>query len=167
MKTMILASTPSGIIGDNGKLPWPRLEGDLKRFKERTLGHVVIMGRNTFNSLPNGPLPERCNIVLTRKVTTTDRWNAFKYNMTHLNSSLKFISNANDILFDYTYEQVYIIGGAEIYKQFEEHCDEIIWTQVEQEYEGDTKFIPSKILWRKISWEQCKGYKVISLIKKY
>ena len=62
MKTMILASTPSGIIGDNGKLPWPRLEGDLKRFKERTLGHVVIMGRNTFNSLPNGPLPERCMV---------------------------------------------------------------------------------------------------------
>jgi dihydrofolate reductase len=65
---MILAITKNGIIGIDNKIPW-YIKADLQRFRELTTNHIVIMGRKTFESLPNGPLKNRINIVITRDQT--------------------------------------------------------------------------------------------------
>lgn len=64
MKGILVATSPEGIIGKNNTIPWHYSE-DLKRFKKLTVGKTVIMGRNTWESLPIKPLPERRNIVIT------------------------------------------------------------------------------------------------------
>ena len=64
---LIVACDPKGGIGYNNKLPWSKIEGDLPRFKELTTGKVVLMGRNTWDSLPKQPLPNRINVVVTKK----------------------------------------------------------------------------------------------------
>ena len=64
---LILAVDPNGGIGYNNDLPWPKLAGDLPRFKSLTSGQAVIMGRNTWESLPKKPLPNRLNFVVTSK----------------------------------------------------------------------------------------------------
>ena len=67
MKGILVATSPEGIIGKNNTIPWHYSE-DLKRFKKLTVGKTVIMGRNTWESLPMKPLPERRNIVITSSV---------------------------------------------------------------------------------------------------
>tara|TARA_B100001094_G_scaffold217285_1_gene211346 strand:- start:21 stop:485 length:465 start_codon:yes stop_codon:yes gene_type:complete len=67
MKGILVATSPEGIIGKNNTIPWHYSE-DLKRFKKLTVGKTVIMGRNTWESLPIKPLPERRNIVITSSV---------------------------------------------------------------------------------------------------
>jgi dihydrofolate reductase len=62
---LIVASDPDGGIGYNNKLPWSRIQGDLPRFKKLTSGKIVVMGRNTWDSLPVKPLPNRTNYVVT------------------------------------------------------------------------------------------------------
>ena len=62
---LIIACDPKGGIGFNGKLPWTNLQGDLLRFKELTTGKVILMGRNTWESLPKKPLPNRINVVVS------------------------------------------------------------------------------------------------------
>jgi dihydrofolate reductase len=64
---LIVACDPSGGIGYNNKLPWSKIEGDLPRFKELTTGKVILMGRNTWESLPKQPLPNRINVVVSSK----------------------------------------------------------------------------------------------------
>lgn len=66
--TIIAAVADNGAIGVNGTLPW-NLPKDLKRFKERTIGSAVIMGRNTWESLPKKPLPQRLNIVVSNRLS--------------------------------------------------------------------------------------------------
>ena len=172
MITLVFASDPNGIIGNKGKLPWPTLKGDLKRFKEITMGGTVVMGRNTFESLPNGPLIGRHNIVLTKNITLQDRWKAFKFNIKNLlsDTSLEFENNFNDVVDDVRNEKfnnVFVIGGASIYRQMEHCCDRMIWTQVKEAYEGDTKFIPSKIVWQKITETDRSEYKILTFRKKW
>ena len=70
---MILAITKNGIIGIDNKIPW-YIKADLQRFRELTSNHIVIMGRKTFESLPNGPLKNRINIVITRDTTKTTQY---------------------------------------------------------------------------------------------
>ena len=64
---LILACDPKGGIGYQNKLPWDKLQGDLPRFKQLTDGQIVVMGRNTWDSLPKKPLPNRLNIVITNR----------------------------------------------------------------------------------------------------
>lgn len=65
---LIVACDPKGGIGYNNKLPWSKIEGDLPRFKELTQGQNIVMGRNTWESLPKKPLPNRTNYVLSSKM---------------------------------------------------------------------------------------------------
>jgi len=64
---LIVACDPKGGIGYNNKLPWTNIQGDLPRFKELTTGKVILMGRNTWESLPKKPLPNRINVVVTKQ----------------------------------------------------------------------------------------------------
>ena len=167
MRTMMITSDPNGVIGKNGKLPWPILKGDSDRFEKITTDYTVVMGRNTFNSLLEQPLKGRCNIVLTKKITVSDLFKAVKFNLLNLRTSLKFVENANDVLSKYTYEPVFIIGGRETFRAFEDSCDNMIWTKIYKEYEGDSVFKPSQIVWRVSSREQHEGYEIVYLTKKY
>lgn len=117
------------VIGAEGDLPW-YLPKDLKRFKEKTIGHPVIMGRKTFNSLGGKPLKNRTNIILTRRKD-------FKVEGAKVVSS---IDDAIEIASETDPNEIFIIGGGEIYKATLSITDKIYLTIVHSSFEGDTFF---------------------------
>jgi dihydrofolate reductase len=124
MKIIIIAALNNKrVIGKDGKIPW-HVSEDLKRFKRLTLGHVVLMGRKSYDSLGK-PLPGRRNVVLTsRKIAGVETFAS--------------INAALDALNDQ--EKVYVIGGGEIFKLFLERADEMYLTLINNDIEGDTFF---------------------------
>ena len=122
---LIVARATNGVIGRDGKLPW-HIPADLKRFKALTMGHPMIMGRKTFDSLP-GLLPGRRHIVLTR-----DReWGAEGAEVAHTVEEALGLGG----------DRVWVIGGAEILAQFLPLADTIELTEVLADIDGDT-FMP-------------------------
>ena len=124
--TIIAAVSINNVIGNDNKLIW-KLSNDLKRFKNLTTNHSVIMGRKTFESLPN-PLPDRDNIVITRDT------NYSKPNI-QVCSSIEDAINLTK-----TDTQPFIIGGGEIYSQTINIVDKIELTRVHKEFDGDAYF---------------------------
>ena len=104
MITIIVAIAENGAIGYKNELLY-RISADLKRFKALTTGHTVMMGRKTFLSLPKGALPNRRNIVLTRDANA------------QFPGTETFVSIEDALAAVGADEQVFVIGGAEIYKQ--------------------------------------------------
>ena len=129
MLSLIVAIANDNVIGKNNKLIW-HISDDLKRFKQITSGKKMIMGRKTFESLP-GVLPNREHIILTRDKNYTVDSNqvAIEHDF---DSILKKYLNSED--------EVFIIGGAEIYKQFLPHCNKLYLTKINHSFEGDTHF---------------------------
>jgi len=119
---LIVACDPKGGIGYNNKLPWSKIEGDLPRFKELTNGGVVVMGRNTWESLPFKPLPNRINFIVTRQTGYYPR-SCFTI------PSLDYISN---------FKNGWIIGGAKLINSSWDLIDEIHLTKTFTEYTCDT-----------------------------
>ena len=124
--TIIAAVSINNVIGNKNKLIW-KLSNDLKRFKNLTTNHSVIMGRKTFETLPN-PLPDRDNIVITRDT------NYSKPNI-QVCSSIEDAINLTK-----TDTQPFIIGGGEIYTQTINIVDKIELTRVHEEFDGDAYF---------------------------
>ena len=124
--TIIAAVSINNVIGNDNKLIW-KLSNDLKRFKNLTTNHSVIMGRKTFETLPN-PLPDRDNIVITRDT------NYSKPNI-QVCSSIEDAINLTK-----TDTQPFIIGGGEIYSQTINIVDKIELTRVHKEFDGDAYF---------------------------
>lgn len=129
MLSIIVAVAQNDVIGGDNKLLW-HISNDLKRFKEITSGHTMIMGRKTFESLP-GVLPNRHHIILTR-----DK------NYTIDNPNVEVIHSIEEIIhkFKFASEEAFIIGGGEIYKQLIHSVDRIYLTKIFKDFEGDTKF---------------------------
>ena len=127
MINVIVAKASNNVIGAKNELIW-HLPNDLKHFKNLTSGHPIIMGRKTFESLGR-PLPNRTNIVITRD----KNWQA--ENVEKEFSLEKAIESAKKIN-----EDIYIIGGGNIYKQAMEFADVLYITEVHHEFEGDTYF---------------------------
>jgi dihydrofolate reductase len=129
---LIVAFDDIGTIGYQGKIPWS-LPDDLAWFKAQTIGHVVIMGKSTWYSLPVKPLPGRENIVLTHsyKYVSSGIW--------HLSSLDGAVSFARDKWPDKT---IFIIGGASVYHQAMERnmVDEVLATVVHGVHTGDKFF---------------------------
>lgn len=115
---LIIACDPKGGIGYNGKLPWSKIEGDLPRFKELTTGKIVLMGRNTWDSLPKKPLLNRINWVKTTR-------------------PIDGIINPDDELLARERE-VWLIGGAKMIESYWSYVDEIHLTKTFTEYTCDT-----------------------------
>ena len=136
--TIIVAAAENNIIGNDNKLIW-HLSDDLKRFKELTKGHHVIMGRKTFESMPKA-LPNRTNVIITRKK------DYFAENAIVTNSLDEAIKLTSDD------PQPFIIGGGEIYKIALNISDRIELTRVHHNFDGDTYFpeIDNKI-WTEIN----------------
>ncbi|ALB43917.1 MULTISPECIES: dihydrofolate reductase [Clostridium] len=129
MISIIVAIAKDNVIGKDNKLLW-HISEDLKRFKKITTGKKMIMGRKTFESLP-GILPNREHIVLTRD--NNFNVDSDKVTIEHdFNSVLQRYLKCED--------EVFVIGGAEIYKQFLPYAKKLYLTKVDEEFEGDTYF---------------------------
>lgn len=155
---MILARADNGVIGNDGGLPW-RLPADLKRFKALTMGHPMVMGRKTFESLP-GLLPGRRHIVLTRN----GDWRA---------EGAETVIDIAAALAAADSERIAIVGGAEIYRLFEPLAQRIELTEVHAEPVGDTRmpaFDPT--IWEEVardSHEASDGrpaYSFVTLVRR-
>ena len=131
MFELIVAYDKNGLIGVNGVLPW-NIRDDLMRFRQLTMGHIVIMGRKTFESLPNGPLRGRINVVLTRENiegSEKDREaNVYMTNMVKLFDVLGSLKQQGQKLF--------VIGGREIYDLLFDICTTIHATVVDGDFSG-------------------------------
>jgi dihydrofolate reductase len=126
MIVLVVARDIFGLIGKDNKLPWHCKE-DLQRFKKITMGKKIVMGRKTFESLPK-MLPGRQHIVLTKNKD-------FKH------EGVEVFHSIDDLLTAYKgKEDLYVIGGAEIYNQFIDKFDVIEMTVIIGNYEGDTYF---------------------------
>lgn len=125
--TLIVAAGENDAIGKDNQLIW-HLSDDLKRFKELTNGHHIIMGRKTFESFPK-PLPNRTHIVISRQ----DNY--------QVPSGVILVNNLEDA-FDAAKadKQPFVIGGGEIYKQAMPYADKIELTRVHEDFEADTFF---------------------------
>ena len=124
--SLVVAVSENNAIGKNNQLLW-HLPADLKHFKEITTGHTIIMGRKTYESIGK-PLPNRRNIVITRQRDLTL-------------ANVEVVGSLEDaILLCKSEKEVFVIGGAEIYKQALAHSNRIYLTTVHQIYEGDVFF---------------------------
>jgi dihydrofolate reductase len=145
MKISIIAAIgTNNEIGKGNELLCP-LPADLKHFKEITTGHTVIMGRKTFDSLPNGPLPHRTNIVISR------------------NPELKLkgaiVCSSLDIALWKVIdeEEVFIIGGAQIYRQALPVADKLYLTEIHAAFPDADRFFPAVDCreWREVDRIPC------------
>ncbi len=127
MITFVYARDKAHGIGKNNDMPW-HLPADLKHFKQTTTGKTIVMGRKTFDSM-NGPLPNRRNIVLTR-------------NHSFAAPDTDVVYSVDDVLALSKEQEIFVIGGTEIFKLFWNHCDKQIVTVIEDTFDADT-FVPA------------------------
>lgn len=126
--SMIVAVSGNHVIGMKSKLPW-RLPEDLKYFRKVTMGHRLIMGKKTFESLPPGGLPGREIIVLSRNLTQVP--SGALCVCSSLEGALSLCQEK---------EEVFIAGGAEVYRKAMDKVQRLYLTKIEKDYEGDTFF---------------------------
>jgi dihydrofolate reductase len=124
--SLVVAASSNNVIGSDGGLPW-HLPDDLRHFKRLTTGKPVIMGRRTFESIGR-PLPDRRNIVMTRQTDYA----------AHGCEVVSSVSEALELV--HGVDEVMIIGGGQVYRDFLPHADRIYLTRVRAEVEGDTHF---------------------------
>lgn len=123
---LVVAAAANNVIGRDGAMPW-HLRDDLKHFKSLTMGHPVIMGRATFESIGK-PLPERHNIVLSRQADYCVE------GTTVVASPAAALAAAGDV------DEVMVIGGGEVYSLFLPMARRVYLTRVHAEFDGDTFF---------------------------
>lgn len=140
-KIVIAAVSENGVIGKDGDIPWHYPE-DLEHFRDATMGYPVVMGSNTYMSLPEDyrPLPGRKNIVLTRSDMQVPE-------SVDIANSLE---EAWDIAEVTGKKKVFIIGGAGVYEQVLPEADKMIITRIHKKYDGDT-FFPE---WSDENWRE-------------
>src|SRR3989338_4486494 len=125
--SIIAAIAKNGVIGKENTLPW-KLPADLKRFKKITIGHTVVMGRKTYESI-GGTLKKRINIVLTRQPD-------------YQAPGCLVIHAIEEVFEKAKTEEIFFIGGAEIYKQALPMATRLYMTIINHDFEGDSYFPP-------------------------
>jgi len=131
--THVTAMSQNRVIGTANKLPWS-LPEDLKFFRDTTKGHIMIMGRKTFDSIGAKPLPQRFHIVISRQ------------DLQSTNPLVKYVKTLEEAieaakpLTVQWGEEVFIVGGGEIYKQSMPVTDKIYLTVIYKDFEGDTYY---------------------------
>ena len=131
--TLVAAIASNNVIGKENSLPW-NIPEDLKRFKQMTSGHTILMGRKTFDSIGR-PLPNRQNIVMTKDENFEQE--GIKV-INDFDEALELIKESN--------EDVFVIGGSKIYELFEPVANSLAITRILKDFEGDA-FFPD------INWE--------------
>jgi dihydrofolate reductase len=148
---LIVAISENGVIGDKGKIPW-HISDDLKRFKRLTMGHPIIMGRKTYESIGK-PLPGRTNIVLTQDSNFSAPPEVLTF--ASLNVALDHCRTQNA-------NSVFIIGGNKVYEAALPLADKLFITEVHQHINGDTKFPDyDRIEWTETARENGPGYSFV------
>lgn len=162
-KIIVCVNLSNSIGNDNNGLLY-NIKNDLKHFKELTSGNIIVMGKNTYDSLPNGCLPNRVNVVMSKKLSSSQD----NFLVAHS------FSDVNDICKKYPDKDCFIIGGGSIYEQAIQLglCDTIYMTLVEDTYDGLIKFPElNKSDWKEVDRERYFDeknklyYNFITLIK--
>ena len=140
---LIWAQARNRVIGKNGVMPW-HLPEDLAHFKRVTLNHPVVMGRKTWDSIPPKfrPLPGRTNIVVTRQADWHEKGAQCS---SSLREALQQCENSN---------QVWVIGGAQIYAQALPLADELVVTEIDADFDGDAHAPAIGPDWREVARER-------------
>lgn len=149
MISIITAMTGERVIGDNNKLPW-HIPDELKLFRRITLGHTIIMGKKTFESIGR-PLPKRNNIVLSSSE--------------HTNQDVHWCKSIEDALKTaQRYEtEIFIIGGAQVYAQFLPLADRLLISYIKHNYSGNILFPDFDINeWQKSSTESYPDFEFVT-----
>ena len=125
--SLIVAMAANRVIGLDNKMPW-HLSADLKKFKAITMGSPIVMGRKTYESIGR-PLPGRSNIIISRNL---DYQQADCLVFNDIKTAIE--ASSKDA------EEIFIIGGAELYKATLPHADNLYLTLINQDFDGDTFF---------------------------
>jgi dihydrofolate reductase len=142
MISLLVAMDRNRVIGKNNQLPW-HLPADLAYFKKLTMGHTIVMGRKTFESIGR-VLPGRENVIVTRNPSFTKENCIIIHSIEKIK---KLAAEKND--------EIFIIGGAEIFKETLPFADRLYITKIEAEFPGDTFFPPfDESQWQLISCEK-------------
>ena len=147
--TLIAAVAEGGVIGRDGAIPW-HVPGELARFKETTMGHPLIMGRKTFESIGR-PLPGRRCIVITRSLA----WRHPGGETAHSFAQALALAGPAD--------EVFVAGGGQVYAEALPFAHRMILSEIPQDHEGDAHFpawSPSQ--WREVSRTPYPGYAVVT-----
>lgn len=129
MISFLWAEDKNHVIGYKGRLPW-KLPNDMKRFKNLTVGKSIVMGRRTYESFPNGPLPKRLNIVMSRNSNYQVKEPAVLIN--DISDLSKYVDMNSEIV---------VIGGSKIFEAFKDIVDRLYLTKIDYEFKGDVKMI--------------------------
>jgi dihydrofolate reductase len=141
--SIIAAMSENGVIGREGRLPW-HLSADLKRFKQLTMGHTIVMGRKTWESIGR-PLPGRRMVVITRQ---SDYRAEGAEVVSNLDDALALARAADD-------DEAFIIGGAEIYRLALPRAERLHLTLIHAKIDGDTVFpLVDWSTWQRTTSEQ-------------
>ncbi len=149
---LVAAVAENGVIGSDGGMPW-HYPADLAHFKETTMGHPVVMGRTTYESIVaaiDGPLPGRTNVVLSSRADELD----LPVGAVGAGS----IGEALDRAAETGSDTVYVVGGATVYEQFLRRADRLVVTEIPESPDGDT-FFPEfdRETWREVEREEREG----------
>jgi dihydrofolate reductase len=142
MITIIAAAGENNSLGKDNDLVW-HLPDDFKRFKELTSGNHILMGRKTFETFPK-PLPNRTHLIITRQNDYSVPEKCFTFDS---------IQSSLDEVLEHSDNNIWIIGGGEIYKQSMEIADRIELTRVHSDFEADTFFPEIGEEWELVSEE--------------
>lgn len=134
--TQIAACAANRVIGTQGDLPWS-LPEDMKFFRETTKGHVMVMGRKTFDSFHGKALPHRFHIVVTRHPESQKDISSEESPVVFVSSIEQALNLASTLTHQWGSE-IFIIGGGEIYKQAMPYTDKIYLTRIHRDFPGDT-----------------------------
>lgn len=139
--SILVAVARNAVIGADNRLPW-HLPDDLKYFKRLTTGHCVVMGRKTYDSIGK-PLPNRKNVVITRQPGLRIEGAVVVHS---LDEALAACGDD---------EEIFVIGGAEIFRHALDRTDRLYLTELQRDYEGDVR-LPEydRSLWRELSREK-------------
>ena len=133
---LVAAVAENGVIGADGGMPWHYPE-DLRNFKETTMGHPVVVGRTTYESIEDrlgGPLPGRTNVVLSRRDSLD-----LPEGAVHA-QDIEAALEAAEAALDPDQETVYVAGGATVYEACLDRADELVVTEIPEAPDGDTRF---------------------------
>ena len=162
---LIAAVSENNVIGYRGEIPW-RIKEDIKHFKKLTIGHPVIMGRKTYESIPERfrPLPGRLNIVLSHN---SDYLPKGPYVFKSLEEAIDALNDSEPQEPNIDYSKIFLIGGTSVYEQGIGIADKLEITHVHRQVQGDAYFPAIDLLiWHKEKGEKHDGFEFATYIRK-
>lgn len=156
--SLVAAVAANGVISADRELPWHYPE-DLAHFRETTVGHAVVMGRRTFESIRadlGGPLPDRQNVVLTSQPAK----------LPDTVTPVSSLSEAIETARAHDADTAYAVGGGSLYRQLLPEADALVLTELEQPYEGDTTFPTfDRDRWQVLEREQYDAFEIVRCVR--